>query len=265
MIHALDRDELKRQVQGATPFPHCCIDAFLDPSFAESVAAAFPPYEDARRMGREFSTVNEKRKVQIMDAGAFAEPVADLNRELASPAFLDLMSYVFGIPNLVADDQLTGGGIHEMGSAGRLDVHVDFNFIEDRHLYRRLNILIYFNPGWKSEWGGALELWDREVQRCHHSFEPLFNRCVVFTTTDVSFHGVTALRCPEGRTRKSFAAYYYTREKPPYWTGEKHPTTFRGRPHEVIKSNVLMPLERAGRDVEQAIRRLKRGVKKIVG
>ena len=221
MINAIDRDQIRRQIQHATPFPHCCIDNFLDPLFAESVATGFPRYEEARKLGLEFSTVNEKKKIQIMDSRAFAEPVAKLNRELASPAFLDLLSYVFEIPDLLPDDRLTGGGIHEMGSAGRLDVHVDFNFVEDRHLYRRLNILIYFNQDWKPEWGGDLELWDPEVRHCHCTFAPLFNRCVIFATTDTSYHGVTALCCPEGRTRKSFAAYYYTREKPPYWKGEK--------------------------------------------
>ncbi len=114
------------------------------------------------------------------------------------------------------------------------------------------------------EWGGNLELWDKDVRRRHHSFEPLFNRCVVFATTGASYHGVTALRCPEGHTRKSFAAYYYTREQPPDWDGQKHPTTFRGRPGEVMKSNVLMPLEQAGRGVKQAVTRLKGKVKKII-
>ncbi len=108
-----------------TVSPIFCIDHFLDADFAESVVAAFPDYEEARKVGLEFSTVNEKKKVQIMDASTFAEPVAELNRVLASSEFLDLMSYVFEIPNLLADDRLTGGGIHEMSAAGRLDVHVD--------------------------------------------------------------------------------------------------------------------------------------------
>ena len=39
-----------------------------------------------------------------------------------------------GIPNLLADDQLVGGGIHETGPRGHLDVHVDFNYIAERDL-----------------------------------------------------------------------------------------------------------------------------------
>ena len=37
-------------------------------------------------------------------------------------------------------------------------MHTDFNFIKERKLYRRLNLLIYLNSDWKDEYNGALEL-----------------------------------------------------------------------------------------------------------
>ncbi len=260
-IQPIDREALRAKVRSATPVPNFCIDNFLEPSFAESVLAAYPVYGDALKQGRTFSTVNEQGKVQITDANAFAQPVAELNRELAAPEFLDLLSYVFDMPNLLPDEELVGGGIHQTGSRGRLDVHVDFNFIEDRQLHRRLNILIYFNKDWKPEWGGNIELWDADVKKCHHSFSPVFNRCVVFETNEVSYHGVTAVMCPEGMARKSFAAYYYTREAPAHWTGEAHSTIFRARPDEILKGNVLMPLENAKRKLNGVIRGIKDKIK----
>ena len=69
------------------------------------------------------------------------------------------------------------------------------------------------------------------------------------------------MRCPAGRSRKSFAAYYYTKEAPAQWTGEEHSTIFRARPDEVVKGHVLMPLEKAGRRVRAAIRGVKRMIK----
>ena len=144
---------------------------------------------------------------------------------------------------------------------GHLDVHVDFNYIEDRQLHRRLNILVYFNKGWKPEWGGNIELWDKEVKVCHHSFSPIFNRCVIFETSEISYHGVTAVRCPESQVRKSFAAYYYTKEAPAHWDGGVHSTNFRARPVEIIKGNLLMPLEKAGRRLHGAVADLKRKIK----
>jgi hypothetical protein len=261
MIKPIDRDALRQQVRAAEPFPFFHIDGFLEDECAERIHAAFPSFEEVSKIGRAFNAVNERGKVQVTDASVFPEPIAELNRALASPDFLGLLSYVFDIPRLLADDQLVGGGIHETGPRGHLDVHVDFNYIEERQLHRRLNILVYFNKGWQPEWGGNIELWDREVRECRHSFSPIFNRCVVFQTSEISFHGVSAVRCPEGVSRKSFAAYYYTREAPATWTGESHTTIFKARPDELLKGNVLMPVEKAGRWMTDTLRSIKKTIK----
>lgn len=261
MINPIDRDALRDSVRSAKPFPYFNIDNFLTPAFADRVHDAFPSYEEAGKLGMAFNAVNEKGKIQITDAGKFAEPVAELNQALASPEFLGLLSYAFDIPDLLADDQLVGGGIHQTGPRGHLDVHVDFNFLSDRQIHRRLNILIYLNKDWSPEWGGNIELWDSDVKVCHVSLPPAFNRCVVFATSTISYHGVTAVKCPADRVRKSFAAYYYTKEAPPEWTGEAHSTLFKARPDEVLKGNVLMPLEKARRRVRQAVSNIKRMIK----
>jgi Rps23 Pro-64 3,4-dihydroxylase Tpa1-like proline 4-hydroxylase len=260
-INPIDRDELRERVRTSSPVKNFCIDNFLDESFAESVLAAYPTFEEAMKVGRSFTAVNEKKKVQLTDSSKFAEPVAELNRQLGSPEFLGLLSDVFEMPNLLADERLVGGGIHQTGSRGHLDVHVDFNYIAERDLHRRLNILIYFNRNWKPEWGGNIELWDADVKHCHHSFSPIFNRCVVFETNEISFHGVTAVMCPEGQSRKSFAAYYYTREAPAHWNGVSHSTIFRARPDEVLKGNVMMPLENAKRKLMGKLRGIKQKLK----
>jgi hypothetical protein len=262
IINPVDRDALRAQVRQATPFPFFKIDNFLHDEFADDVLAAFPSYQEALRVGHAFTAVNEARKVQITDSSQFAEPIAKLNAALAAPEFLDLLGFVFDIPNLTADEQLVGGGIHQTGPRGHLDVHVDFNYIEDRQLHRRLNILIYFNKGWKEEWGGNIELWNSKVKVCHHSFLPLFNRCVVFATSNISYHGVTAVKCPPDRTRKSFAAYYYTKEAGADWSGEAHSTIFKARPTEVLKGYVLMPLETTRRTMLDSLRNLKHRLKK---
>ncbi len=260
-VNPIDRDALREQVRGSKPVPNMCLDNFLDESFAESVLASYPSLEEAAKVGRSFKAVNERNKIQVTDSQKFAEPVAELSRALASPEFLGFMSYVFDIPNLLADAQLVGGGIHQTGPRGHLDVHIDFNFIEDRQLHRRLNILVYLNKGWKPEWGGNIELWDKDVAHCIHSFSPVFNRCVVFETNEISYHGVTAVKCPEGQSRKSFAAYYYTREAPAHYTGLNHTTIFKARPDEVFKGGVLMPLENARRKFKGALGKIKRAIK----
>jgi len=261
MINPIDAEVLRRQIRSASPFRHCMIDNFLIDDFANRVHDAFPSFAEARNIGRTFRAVNEKNKVQITDARKFTGPIVELNRLLADPELLATLSGAFDIPDLLPDDRLTGGGIHQTGPRGRLDVHVDFNYLEDRKLFRRLNILVYFNKDWPTEWGGNLELWDQDVKVCRHSFAPLFNRCIIIETGSVSYHGVSAVRCPYDRARRSFAAYYYTRQAPPAWDGSTHSTRFRSRPNEKIKGHVLMPLEQAGRRMRQVARNIKHAVK----
>lgn len=259
-IKPFDRDALRDRVRNATPFPSLCIDDFLDEGFAHRVADAFPSYEEARSLGREFAALNERGKVQITDAARFPEPIAELNRLLASAEFREDLSHIFEIPNLLDDPKLIGGGMHQTGPQGRLDVHIDFNYFRDRELHRRLNILVYFNRDWRPEWGGNIELWDEKVKVCHHSFSPIFNRCVIFATNDISYHGVTAVKCPQGNTRKSYAAYYYSKEAPDGWDGTIHSTIFKARPDEVFKGKILMPAEKMSRWVRGTIR----GARKLI-
>ena len=264
-LNPLDTAACARRFQTADPFPNICMDNFLKPEFARQVLADFPSFEQARGVGKEFRAVNERGKVQVTDSSRFHGAVHSLHDLLASTEFLKLMSVITGIDELLADASLAGGGLHQTGPRGHLDVHLDFNFITERRLHRRLNIILFLNPDWKPEWGGCLELWDKEVRHCHHRLSPDFNRCVVFETNEVSFHGVTAVTCPETESRKSFAAYYYT-----HYAGSdihelSHSTIFRARPNEHWKRWVAMPVENLRRQIASSKRSVKSVLKKMVG
>jgi hypothetical protein len=148
--------------------------------------------------------------------------------------------------------------MHQTAAHGRLDVHIDFNRLPHNGWHRRLNLLLYLNETWQPGWGGMLELWDRDVKHCVKTFLPALGRCILFETSDISFHGVTALTCPEDVVRRSFAVYYYTREPPPRWSGRDHTTIFRARPDEYLKRFVLVPAGRA----KVAVRQVKEGLKR---
>lgn len=238
-IREIDQDRLRRQARTATPFPHVLIDDFLDADFAREVLRSWPSYADAARVGTEFRSINERHKVQVTDSEQFPPALKELNEALASSAFTETASSIFDIPDLLPDSELVGGGLHQTGPRGRLDVHVDFNYLEARKMHRRLNILIYLNEGWSPEWGGQLELWNRDVSKRVHSFAPIFNRCVIFETSEISYHGVTEVTCPEDVVRRSFAGYYYTEAAPANWDGESHSTVFRARPEESVKNRLM--------------------------
>jgi Rps23 Pro-64 3,4-dihydroxylase Tpa1-like proline 4-hydroxylase len=215
-------------------------------------------------MGREFKAVNERKKIQIPDSSKFAPPMKKLSDLLSSKEYVDMWSNLTDIPLLLSDPKLTGGGIHETNSGGHLDVHVDFNYVEGVDVHRRLNILIYFNKDWKEEYGGYLDIWDTDVKKRYGFFEPKFNRACGFITSEISYHGVTPLTCPPDVMRKSFATYYYTKEAPEGWTGEKHSTVFKARPDQWARGHVAMPAENAVRSAKNAIQNAKQGVKKFL-
>jgi len=96
-------------------------------------------------------------------------------------------------------------------------------------LERRLNLLIYLNKDWDEACGGALELWDTEMKQAVKSVTPMFNRCVVFSTTSQSFHGhPDPVAHPRDVSRRSIALYYYTAT----WDGtdRSFTTQFKKRP-----------------------------------
>jgi Rps23 Pro-64 3,4-dihydroxylase Tpa1-like proline 4-hydroxylase len=128
---------------------------------------------------------------------------------------LKYLEELTGISNLVGDELLMGGGLHKITSGGKLAVHKDYNVHPIKKMYRRLNLLIYLNRDWKKEWGGNLELWDKDYTRPQVSVEPLFNRAVIFTISENSLHGhPTPLNTPENVSRNSIALYYFTEVNP---------------------------------------------------
>ncbi len=86
------------------------------------------------------------------------------------------------------------------------------------------------NKDWQEDWGGHLELWEKDMSKCAVKISPSFNRLVIFETNDDSFHGhPDPLLCPDNVTRKSMALYYYT---VPTKELDPHAALFQKRPGE---------------------------------
>jgi Rps23 Pro-64 3,4-dihydroxylase Tpa1-like proline 4-hydroxylase len=212
----------------ARPFPHVVIDDFLAARVLDEVLEEFP---SPRRADWESFESPVERKLATKDESMMGEATRRVLAEFNSAAFIDFLEELTGIEGLVPDPHFWGGGLHQIERGGHLKVHADFNLHPHTGLERRLNVLVYLNRDWKEEFGGALELWSRDMRTCEAKIFPLFNRCVVFSTTDTSFHGhPEPLNCPEGLTRKSIALYYYSRSGESFGAG--HNTLFQARPGE---------------------------------
>lgn len=214
---AADADRLRSEFRAAKPFPHVVIDGFLDAGLCRRLVASFPSY-DAERFRNEWG---ERGKAWREDVSRLGNDWSELDRGLRSSEFLDFLSHVSSIPRLVFDPKYFGGGTHENLHGMELDPHIDFNVHPETFLHRRLNLLLYLNEEWDDAWGGSLELhtnpWRPPHENEVRAIRPLLNRCVVFETSDRSWHGFRRIVLPEerrGLSRRSFAMYLYTHERP---------------------------------------------------
>ncbi|RPE79894.1 2OG-Fe(II) oxygenase [Vulcaniibacterium tengchongense] len=227
--HVIDRVEAWRErFLNAAPFRHVVIDGFFAPERAEALLRAFPPFERGNYIGDDGKPGGKSTLDRIR---ALGPDYAALDETIRAPAFLDLVGRITGIPELLYDPFYLGGGTHENRHGAALDPHIDFNYHPSERWHRRLNLIVYLNPGWRAEWGGNLELFrdpyaDRKPAV---SVVPAFNRCVIFETTEHSWHGFDPIRLPEeerGRSRKSIALYFYSRERPVEQTAGRHTTHY---------------------------------------
>jgi 2OG-Fe(II) oxygenase superfamily len=222
------------------PFSHVGIDNFFDVAIIKELAAHYPGEFDAR-WNRTFLDAGsyEEQKLSLDRLGDLPPQIQLFVNALNSHLFLEFLEDLSGIQGLIPDPYLSGGGLHMIPRGGRLAVHADFNRHRELNLDRRLNLLVYLNFDWKAEWGGALELWDKDVKRKEKSYLPIANRMVVFSTTDTAFHGhPDPLTSPKGQYRRSIALYYYTNGRPEEERSEDHTTIFRLRPNEVRKRSI---------------------------
>jgi Rps23 Pro-64 3,4-dihydroxylase Tpa1-like proline 4-hydroxylase len=220
----------------ARPYPHIVLDDFFDPEIVDGILEEFPK-PDAIRWQR-FDNENEIKLASAADA-SFGPLTRLFLYHLNSITFLEFLSQVTGVDNLIPDPQFEGGGLHQIVRGGKLGVHADFNKHRAYGLDRRLNLLLYLNKNWREEYGGHLQLWDRDMTRCEARVTPLFNRVMIFSTTDFTYHGhPDPLQCPEGVTRKSLALYYFTNGRPSEEVTGEHTTIFRARsPEDLRRTN----------------------------
>src|SRR6266545_1066864 len=204
-----DARALHTRYASAEPFPHIVLDGLFDDATLEAVLGEFPSRQAMR--WREFDNPLEKKLGFYHEVSDVPPAIHDFLSDMNSWRMLLWLEALTGIDGLIPDPYFGGGGIHQIEPGGFLKVHADFNVHPKLKLDRRLNMLIYLNKEWPEEYGGHLELWDRSGKTCCKRILPLFNRTVVFSTTDTSFHGHPApLASPPGVTRKSVSLYYYT-------------------------------------------------------
>ena len=204
--------EKQSEYRSADPFPNMYFDNFFNAHMLKEVLNEFPDLTKGADI-----KFNDPNQIKLASKGEyrFGDRTREFMHYLNSQPFLEFLTNLTGIENLIPDPFFDGGGCHQIQPGGMLKLHADFNKHPITKLDRRLNVLIYMNEDWKEEYGGHFELWDKDMKESRKKILPLFNRMALFTTTSFSYHGhPNPLTCPPDRTRKSLALYYYTNGRP---------------------------------------------------
>ena len=237
---------LAKQYRQGNPVPHLFLSDFLAPEVASLIAGEFPdPNTEAWTQYRH----HNENKLGMAKRELFPPGLGEVTDELNSPGFVSWLSVLTGIPDLVSDPSLEGGGLHQSSRGGFLNVHTDFSHHHyHKHWRRRVNLILYLNPEWHAEWGGAIELWDVGMRSCRTKYPPLLNHVLIFNTNEKSLHGFPEpLDCPEGVSRKSVALYYYTIERDSKSTPRS--TNYRARPEDGIAQSAMIWLDKQAVDL----------------
>ncbi|MGQ9805281.1 MAG: 2OG-Fe(II) oxygenase [Chlorobiales bacterium] len=230
---------LKQSYVSAQPYKHLVIDNFLNPEFADVLCDRFPPLS---QMKTHYKGLNEN-KAEDANFQAYDDAFRQLKAEYRSPEFIKFLEDLTDIKGLSMPDDALGCGIHQGENGSYLDIHVDFNIHPSQDLHRRLNVLLFLNRDWKEEYGGKLEMWDSQMTQCVTAHLPILNRLVIFETNESSYHGYGTISVPDGVTRKSIYAYFYTKASETAKSLGYHDTIFRARPTESTSKKIKTTLK----------------------
>jgi hypothetical protein len=229
----LQAHKLRERFESSFPFPHLVVEKLFDPDLVQGLVSSFPAFnpENARN---ELGEVGQKAVVQ--DLPNISPAYRQLDRMIASKEWLQFLGLATGIPGLLYDPDYVGGGTHENRTGQELDYHVDFNYHPAKKWHRRLNLILFLNSQWDEEWGGNLQLhhdaWS-DTGQPDVQVVPRLGRCVIFETSERSWHGFQRVQLPAAgsvTSRRSVALYFYTEDRPADEIKAEHATFYVGRP-----------------------------------
>jgi hypothetical protein len=202
-------EEIRESYRAGKPFPNVSIDNLFSSALLERVLAEAPTLAPEQWLRFEQDGLEKTSRMRsALEVGPAGSQLVSV---LHSAAFLYLLSEITGIWQLLPDPYLQGAGHARMRRGDYFGVHADRSIAYDTGLVRRLAMIVFLNKDWPADYGGCLELWNREGTQPEVFIEPLFNRTVIFEVAFPNYHGVPQpLTCPPARTRHSFITYFHT-------------------------------------------------------
>jgi Rps23 Pro-64 3,4-dihydroxylase Tpa1-like proline 4-hydroxylase len=246
-----NREFLKNQfLKSKATIGYFFIDDLLPEALALEIYDKFPMTDKAVRKKnlREFKFT----AYQMDDYDSLLEEVIYAFQD---EKVIQLVSEICGLEDVYGDENLYAGGLSLMEKDNFLNPHLDNSHDKDRERWRILNLLYYVTPNWTAKNGGNLEVWPNGLKQAQTTIESKFNRLVVMTTHQNSWHSVSKVLKDD--VRRCVSNYYFS-NTPLLESDTFHITTFRGRSSEKIKDVFL----RADNGLRSNLRKLfKNGIR----
>ena len=195
------------EYQQTKPYPHFFQDNILDAEFAQALQEeilkippnAFDRYENPF-----------EHKWTLRNKHSCPPNLEKLFTFLESDSFVyQTLSPWVGFA-LIKDPTRHFNGVHLYQHNDKLDIHVDAGIHPSNGLKKQVTLGIYLSKNWKKHYGCDLEIWTGDnaahptpkLLNCKTRIAPLFNRLVLFTCDDYSWHGnPEPANCPEDAKR----------------------------------------------------------------
>ena len=202
------------------------IDDLLPEDLAKKIYEAFPPTDEMRLL----DSFREK-KFTSKSLDKFDPLISDITFAFQDERVIKKVAELTDIKDAAGDPHLYAGGISAMAKNHFLNPHLDNSHDYEQKNYRVLNLLYYITPDWKSENGGNLELWNEDVTETIE-IPSLFNRLVLMSTNDKSWHSVNEVKTD--RMRYCISNYYFSPHSPNGYE-TTHVTYFQARPEQIVR------------------------------
>ncbi|MGA2307739.1 MAG: 2OG-Fe(II) oxygenase [Acidimicrobiales bacterium] len=205
LMGGLFADDYQQGYKEASPWPHVVIDGLINPAViaaAESeeleLALSLPLRHATRQIKAETPRPSGPSALAILQA-------------LCGQRFLAFLEDLTGIAGLIPDPAHYWAGLQVFPPGAFQALHRDFRVHPITRLFHRVNVLVYLNSDWRTDYGGDLELWASDASTCVRRIPPDAGTSVIFECSSAAIHGVPdPIRCPSNRARLSLASNYYT-------------------------------------------------------
>jgi hypothetical protein len=201
-----DTKRLNNIFVGTPPYPMIVLDNFL-------------PTDIALKLNEECNTIPDQYWTTFDRRGSHMKECKQLHvapeaykfvNEMHSALGMEWLTKITGITDLIPDPYLVGAGYSRAYTGDTLQLHTDFNWNDQLRLHRMASFIVYLNPDWKEEWGGALEFTDFDRKETIQKIPTMFNRAVIWRHHKRGFHGFPEpMHCPADQTRNTFRLFFY--------------------------------------------------------